>query len=318
MEQPLVSVICLSYNHERFVKEAIESVLHQTYKNFELIVVDDCSIDGSVAVIQRLIDQNPEIRFISLSKNIGNCKAFNIGYKLASGEFVIDFSSDDVMMPERIEKQVIFFKNQSDRVGILFTDATYINENGIAFRNHYEYLFNKKLIDYVPVGNVFRDVLTTYFICSPTMIVRRAVFESLKGYDESLAYEDFDFWVRASREFYFEFLNEKTTLVRKLTDSLSTGLYQKGDKQLHSTFLVCQKAEQLCRDEKDRNALRWRVLYEFKQAIFSQNKTEAKLFADLLSRLGETPSSYFIIRFASFLPLPWALLRKIYYRFLYN
>src|SRR5579859_1537102 len=106
MDQPLVSVICLCYNHRRFVKEAIESVLGQTYKNIELIVVDDCSTDGSVSVIKELIVQNPVIRFIPLNENRGNCKAFNEGYKLSSGKFVIDFSADDVMVSGRIEQQV--------------------------------------------------------------------------------------------------------------------------------------------------------------------------------------------------------------------
>jgi hypothetical protein len=222
------------------------------------------------------------------------------------------------MMPDRVEKQVDFFLNQIERVGVVFTDAVYVDENGVPLRNHYEYLMNKKLIDRVPSGDVFRDVLTTYFISSPTMMVRKKVMDQLQGYDEMLAYEDFDFWVRASRDFQFVFLNEKTTKVRKSAASMSTGWYQKGDKQLHSTFLVCQRAEGLCRDEADRRALRWRVLYEFKQAVFSLNKTESKLFAELLDRLGKIPPSFYLIRIASFLPLRWAWIRKKYHQLRYR
>lgn len=318
MELPLVSVVCLCYNHERFVKEAIDSVLHQTYKNIEMIVVDDCSQDASVSVILSLVDQNPRIKFISLKKNIGNCKAFNVGYQSTQGDFIIDFATDDVMLPGRIEKQVQFFQNQNSKVGVVFTDAIYIDSSSKPFKNHFEYLLKKKLIDHIPMGDVFRDVLTTYFICSPTMMVRREVFESLKGYDENLAYEDFDFWVRAARDFHFAFLNERSTWVRKSFGSMSNGLYKPGDLQLHATYLICCKAKELCRDEEDLNALRHRVLYEFKQSVFSGNNKEALLFADLLKMLGKVPFSLYVIQFASMIPLPWPWIRSKYNQLLYD
>jgi glycosyltransferase involved in cell wall biosynthesis len=319
MESPLVSIVCLCYNHERFVEEALESVLHQTYSNIEIIVVDDFSTDRSSSIIKMLIkDRLLQIQFLEMKQNLGNCKAFNQGLALAIGEFVIDFSTDDVMLPDRVEKQVEFFEKQKENVGVVFTDAIYIDENSKPIRSHYDYLFKKKLIDHVPVGNVFRDVLTTYFISSPTMMVKKQVMDALQGYDESLSYEDFDFWVRASRDFQFAFLDAKTTKVRKSQSSMSTGWYKVGDKQLHSTFLICLKAEKLCRDEQDRDALRWRALYEFKQAVFSENKTEAKLFAELLTRLGKIPSSFFLIQIASYFPLPWPWIREKYHQLKYG
>ena len=95
MEMPVVSVICLCYNHKRFVEEAIQSVLDQTYSNVELIVVDDSSTDGSQAVIESLMANNPAVKFIPLSSNQGNCRAFNLGWKYASGKYIIDLSADD-------------------------------------------------------------------------------------------------------------------------------------------------------------------------------------------------------------------------------
>jgi len=319
MESPLVSVVCLCYNHERFVAEALESVLQQTYSNLEVIVVDDCSTDESVSILKKVVsNRSHKIQLLELKQNLGNCKAFNRGLALATGDFIIDFATDDVMLSDRIERQVRFFEKQQENVGVVFTDAIYINENGGLIGNHYDYLFKKKLIDHVPVGDVFRDVLATYFISGPTMMVRGQVMDALHGYDEDLAYEDFDFWIRASRDFQFGFLNEKTTKVRKSAASMSTGWYKLGDKQLHSTYLVCLKAEKLCHDERDRDALRWRVLYEFKQAVFSRNKSEAKLFAALLKRLERVPISFFLIQAASWFPLPWSWMRDKYHQLKYN
>ncbi len=117
MEKPLVSVICLCYNHRRFVREAVESVLNQSYKNIQVIVADDASTDNSVEEIQSLKAPYPSIELLLLPKNLGNCKAFNEALKLAKGEFVIDFATDDVMMPDRIEKQVAFFGRLTPTVG---------------------------------------------------------------------------------------------------------------------------------------------------------------------------------------------------------
>jgi glycosyltransferase involved in cell wall biosynthesis len=313
MERPLVSVICLCYNHERFVEEAIESVLLQTYPHLQVIVVDDFSSDRSATVISGIVSRSSrEIKYLPLQQNLGNCKAFNVGLKHATGDFIIDFSTDDIMLPNRVDEQVNFFLQQNEKTGVVFTDAVYIDERGIPFKNHFEHLFKKKLIDGVPTGDIFRNVLTTYFISSPTMMIKREVMESLGGYDESLAYEDFDFWVRSSRNFEYAFLNKRLTKVRKISGSMSSGWYEPGDPQLHSTYLVCKKAETLCRDEKDIAALRKRVLYEFRQSIFSNNKDEGRLFAQLLRLLGGLPFWCYGIQFLSHLPLPWSGIRKRY------
>jgi glycosyltransferase involved in cell wall biosynthesis len=318
MNQPLVSVICLCYNHKAFLHEAIGSVVGQTYPNLQLILVDDASSDGSAGVIQELAAKYTQIQSILLPANLGNCKAFNVGLAQAKGEFIIDFATDDVMLPDRIANQVDFFFKRDFRTGVVFTDAIYIDEFSKPFRKHFDYLKEKKLIDHIPSGEVFRDVLTTYFICSPTMMIRREVLTALNGYDETLAYEDFDFWVRASRLYEFALLNEPLTLVRKSLGSMSSGWYKKGDLQLHSTYLICCKARELCRNEDDVMALRHRVLYEFRQSVFSENKVEANLFSQLLKSLGRVPKSFYAVRGASFLPLPWSWMRTVYHRIFYG
>ncbi|MBS1557790.1 MAG: glycosyltransferase [Bacteroidetes bacterium] len=316
--EPLVSVVCLCYNHERFVTEAIQSVLNQTYQNIQLLVVDDCSRDNSVKVIQSLVNENPSIKFLSLSKNQGNCRAFNLAFAEVRGEYLVDFAADDVMLPDRIEKQVRCLQSADESVGVVFTNADYINTEGKFIRNHTHHLVTKKLIDRVPQGWVFRDVLKRYFICSPTMMIKKKVMDALNGYDENLAYEDFDFWVRASRNYKFVYQEDTLTRVRLHVKSMSSSWYERGDKQLHSTYLICCKAVLLCRDTDDKNALVQRVRYEFKQSVFSGNSSEAKLFARLEKELAGHNAAFFFYRLMSKLPLPWPWIRRQYYRWRYS
>ena len=110
MNAPLVSVVCVCYNHERFVREAIESVRIQNYSNIQLIVVDDHSTDNSVDIIQKALLDFPSAQFIAQESNQGNCRAFNRGFEKALGEFIIDLSADDVLYPERITKGVLLFQ----------------------------------------------------------------------------------------------------------------------------------------------------------------------------------------------------------------
>jgi glycosyltransferase involved in cell wall biosynthesis len=318
MKLPLVSVICLCYNQEKFVEEAVHSVLRQSYLNIQLIIIDDSSTDGSAVRIKKIAVENPTVQILLLEKNLGNCKAFNQGWALAKGDFVIDFAADDVMMPERIERQVDFFSTLDASYGVVFTNALYINEQGRILHDHYRNLFHKGLLKTIPQGDVYPSVLSTYFISSPTMMVRRKVMEELGGYDETLSYEDFDFWIRSARVFKYGFLNERLTKVRKIKESMSTGLYRPGNKQLHSTYVVCRKAQRLNRSVEDNLALAARLKYELRQSVFSGNFAEADLFYLMLEEIkqdGIVERFLFTINKSR---MPLSFLRKWYHRLRYS
>jgi glycosyltransferase involved in cell wall biosynthesis len=285
MENPLVTVVCVCYNHERFVEEAIKSVVAQTYPNLQIIVLDDGSTDSSVKKIKSIDFQGREVDYLLLEKNVGYCKAFNNALSQIKGEFFVDFATDDVMMPERVEKQVHKFQSLDGSFGVVFTDAVYIDEQGFELRHHYDYMFRKGLLKEVPEGYIYQNLLSRYFIAAPTMLTRTQVIQDLKGYDENLSFEDFDFWIRSSIRYQYAFLNEKLTRIRKTSGSMSTTLYHAGDKQLHSTYLVCKKAQVLNRDDKDNQALAERVKYELRHAVLTSNYVEAALFFNLLNDL---------------------------------
>ena len=286
MEEPLVSVVALSYNHEKFIVSALESINRQTYSSLEIILVDDASTDNSVEIAQTYLKQNNvsfSVKTIFLDNNVGNCTAFNRGLALVQGKYVIDFATDDIMLPRRIEQQVNFFESLPDDYGVVFTEAEYVDEAGEHLRYHYR--DRLKHIRPIPTGDVYAEVLARYFISSPTMMIRKKVLDDLEGYDEQLAYEDFDFWVRSARHWKYAYLAECTTQIRKHAKSMSTGWYRPGDPQLYSTYLVCQKALKLNKNDEERRALATRLKYEIRQGFRSGNHKEVRLLYNLLRQL---------------------------------
>ncbi|WP_162425615.1 glycosyltransferase family 2 protein [Pontibacter pudoricolor] len=276
MPHPLVTIICLCYNHERFLKEALDSVLAQTYPNLELIVVDDMSTDNSAAIIQEYIQKFPQINYISTGVNVGNCRAFNMGWRASKGEFVIDFATDDVLLPDRVEKQVEAFEKTDQTCGVVYSDAEYINDNS----EHLHYHSQK--FKAAPDGNVFSEAVGRYFICPPTMMMRREVLEELGGYDETLAYEDFDFWVRSARNWNYTYLPEVTTKRRLHQHSLSQKFYSSEGRMLQSTIKVCEKAAALVKTPSEKSALIKRLKYEIRHAYLTNHFTETAQFLKLL------------------------------------
>ena len=207
---PLVTVVCLSFNHARFLEEALDSVLVQTHPRVEIIVVDDASTDNSAVLIKQYADRHParEIQVLLLPENGGNCAAFNRALALSKGDFLVDFATDDVMLPTRLSEQVAAFQQLDASYGVVYTDCELISEEGQHVRYHYRRDEQGRLASFAPCGDVFAAVLGHYFISTPTMMMRRTVLETLGGYDEALAYEDFDFWVRSARKYQYFYLDK--------------------------------------------------------------------------------------------------------------
>ena len=288
-----MSVIALCYNHATFVRDALRSVGQQTYSAVELIVVDDASTDRSVEIIRTFLQENDpgfQVTACFLPQNVGNCAAFNRGLARARGKYVIDFATDDMMLPERIAQQVAFFESLDDTYGVIFSEAQYVDERGTPLYCHHR--DRLKHLRPVPTGDVYARLLSTYFVASPTMMMRRSVLDELGGYDERLAYEDFDFWVRSSRHYRYAYQDVCTTLIRKHPRSMSASLYRRGDPQLYATYLVCRKAKALNRTEEERRALVKRVTYELRQAVWGGHWREARLLLGLWRELATVVFSH--------------------------
>lgn len=270
---PLVSIICLSYNHEDYVVEALNSVINQTYPNIELLIADDCSTDNSVEIIQNWLQHHPKVHFSVNEKNLGNTKTFNQLAKKAKGDYIIDLAADDVLLPNCVEKQVSTFRNSNfSNLGIVYGNLIEIDENGSSLRNYY----TEK--DHPESGDIYKMVIgRTTKICSVSSMVKKSVFEKLGYYDEKLAYEDLDLWIRASREFDFEYINDVLAYKRETPNSLSSHFLIKNNsrtKKLNtSTFKILNNAYHLNKSKNEHQALLGRIRFEMFKFIKARNFT---------------------------------------------
>ncbi|MEA5401570.1 glycosyltransferase [Arcicella sp. DC2W] len=303
--QPIVTVIALCYNHSKFLVESLSSVLHQTYKAIQLIVVDDASEDDSQQKILTFLQDYPAVQWIFNEKNTGNCKSFNQALFLAKGKYIIDLSTDDVLEKTRIEKQVRYFESLSDSHGVVFSNAIFIDEQGKILRT----LYDKN--QSIPEGNIYSKLIEQSFVLPSTMMVKKEVLEELKGYDETLAYEDFDFWIRSSRNWEYAYLPEILTYQRVVSASLSSKFIQKKNQLVISTVKVCAKIQSLNRNETENKSLIKRLYLVLKQCVFTENFEAGEEVVKMLNQLkGHTFKSKLlciIIRFS--IPLNFIYLK---------
>jgi glycosyltransferase involved in cell wall biosynthesis len=263
MSQPLVTVICLCYNHSRFVKEAVESVLNQTYKSIQLIVVDDASTDDSATVIKKLHAEHPSLEILLNEQNLGSCKAFNRALQLAKGDYLIDLSADDVLLSNRVEEGVRVLTEAGPIYGAQFTDAEYIDEAGA----HLSFHSDKYPHSTIPQGDIYRNFIERYFICPPTVMFTRTLIEELNGYDEELSYEDFDLYIRSSRKFNYIYTHVVLVKRRITAKALSDKQFKLFSTHSLTTYKVCEKILSLNRNATEQAALSARIFYELKLSI---------------------------------------------------
>ena len=146
----------------------------------------------------------------------------------------------------------------------------------------------------VPQGDVYREVLRRYFISPPTVMARKEVFDFLGGYDEALAYEDFDFWVRSSRAYRYAFSDEVLVRRRVLPSSLSRRQMQPRNPLTMSTVQVCEKAFTLNQSPAENLALAERCRYELKWACLTEHWEAAERDRALLRDLGSSGATYYL------------------------
>jgi len=186
-QSPKVSVIIPTYNYAHFLPEAIQSVLAQTFQDFELFVVDDGSTDNTREVVAGF---GRRVNYI-YQKNKGYSAARNVGIRLSQGEVVAFLDADDTWLPEKLEVQVAYLDNHPE-VGIVYSHFLVVDRDGNVLpqpeRTHYS-------------GMIFERLLLGNFIGMPTVAVRRECFAGIGPFDESLrTTADWELWLRLTRK----------------------------------------------------------------------------------------------------------------------
>lgn len=228
----IVSVLCPSFNHEKYVNFFIESLLAQTNKNWELIIVDDCSCDGNVSKIKKFKDKR--IKFIQHNFNKGiNC-ALTEAFNNASGKYISLCASDDMLMPDYIQNVIDTFKNNNDK-GIIFCDLQQMDESGKILPG--DILHNFKKNRYQALRYLF---MNGNCMLSPGMSVKKDLFEKIIPLDIPLSqYQDYkisidllllsDFVVmdkvsvvyrKPSKKSGISVFNDKTIRMRQLEENI--------------------------------------------------------------------------------------------------
>lgn len=230
---PTVSVIIPTYNRANLVSRAIKSVLNQTYQDFEIIVVDDCSEDNTEEIVKSFNDSR--IRYIKHKKNKGGSAARNTGIKRARGKYIAFLDDDDEWLPSKLEKQIMLFEKLSKHYGVVYS-GYYIAKGDVIKR--------KVLPKYR--GDVYGYLLKRNFIGSPTIVVRKECFKRAGLFDEDLpASQDWDMWLRIAKYYKFEYILEPLAIY------YTNGSYFKLDKYIISLEKILNKYYQdFCRNPK--------------------------------------------------------------------
>ena len=197
-KNPTVSVIIPTYNRAHLIGRAIQSVLNQTYQDFEVIVVDDGSTDNTEEVIKEYQEQDRRIRYIRHEKNKGGSAARNTGIKLAKGKYIGLLDDDDEWLPEKLEKQMRKFQNSSEKVGVIYSGFFYISEKS-----------GKIVSEIIPHlrGKVYANLLKGCILGSPTPLIKKRCFQKAGFFDETLpSCQDWDMWIRLSKYYDFDFV----------------------------------------------------------------------------------------------------------------
>lgn len=285
---PLVSIIAIAYNHEKFLEEALDSIISQTYPEIEIIIVDACSKDQSVSKIENWIAKNPEARvktiFQSSTKKI--TENANDALKLVEGEFYQILSCDDVLMPQKIEDQVKVFQESDEKLGVVYCDAEKINDeseplNQPTFFQERNWTSASQL----PSGMIFPMLLMDYFIIAPTVLVKKECTLKVGGYNPESMMEDLDLFLKMAQQFSFKGVFQVGVKYRVLETSLlrstdpfyrqatrlkiySEYLGQNGewDRFITHQFLIAHKAKSSI----------LKILYSFQLAVQKFLKSQFK------------------------------------------
>lgn len=209
-----VSVVMPNYNKKEYISLAIDSVLKQTHSDFELVIVDDGSTDGSQNIIEQYAKKDNRIIVLNHEKNVGISKSCNDGIKSSKGEAICLLGSDDIYSPEKLELQLSALHSSNDTV--VYCDWFSLSKDGIISRE------NHKLLE--ETGFIFPSLLGRSMIANAQVMIPKWCLNTLgRMFDESLdVCEDYDLLLALSRRFSFVYVPKSLYGYRIYDDNVSS------------------------------------------------------------------------------------------------
>lgn len=209
MNNPLVSIVLPTYNGEEYISKAIQSIINQTYTNWELIIVNDCSVDSTPEIINNFSKQDSRIKIINNDKNMKLPASLNRGFEKASGEYYTWTSDDNEYYPNAIAKMVSFLNNNSD-FGMVYAICRLLN-------------CPKDQIDVWGEIPATVENLLEFSVCGACFLYRKTVAEEVGEYDtNTFLAEDHDYWLRIRLKYKIANINEVLYKYRLHSKSLTS------------------------------------------------------------------------------------------------
>ncbi len=232
---PSISVVMSVYNGEDFLKEAVESILQQTYTDFEFIIINDGSTDSSGEILRNYASKDPRIVLIE-QENAGLIAALNTGIATAKAELIARMDADDIAHPERFERQKNFMDSHPD-IAVLGTDITLIDDKGKTIRNSIYPRHGIKMDDFIyKLGSP---------VAHPSVIMRKEVVMRIGGYRNAYKHaEDYDLWLRIHKIASLDNINIPLLFYRQHDNKISF-------KHAYQQSLAAIIARYAAKEEKD-------------------------------------------------------------------
>lgn len=220
---PKVSVIIPSYNYGHFLTQTVNSVLAQTYTDFEVIVVDDGSTDDTRQRMQPYVDKGKLTYIYQANKGLPGAR--NTGIRASAGAIIAFVDSDDIWTPDKLEKQIPKFENPN--VGLVYGNTRKFYDAMVTRRTSFEGIAPAR-------GRVTQELLRRTFVPMPTVCMRREVFDRIGLFDEPIQSpgEDIDMWLRMSLEYDFEYVDDVVAFYRVHATSVSANAAKTAARRL--------------------------------------------------------------------------------------
>lgn len=232
----MISVIIPTYNRANYIKRALESVINQTYKNVEVIVVDDNSSDNTEEIVKNYSNKHNFIKYIKHDKNKGGSAARNTGVENSSGDFIAFLDSDDEWVETKLEKCIKIFNSNQD-VDLIYSDIYLVNE-----LTNKEVIDKKELWDDYYFGLLQRNIIGG----TSSIVIRRSVFEQVGGFKVGLpSCQDWDFYLEIAKEHKIYLINEPLTKYYIHPNSISGNI----DRVIEGHLHILKKVNSIIYDE---------------------------------------------------------------------